>query len=112
MRLQPLGLAAQPPLKPCSLLGRLGQATDELTSSKAHIPYLAVGKSPQNGQIGLMFALRDNGGDEVIDNPNNAARKKPCGPLSRIRGRVSDIAQNAHGEPSLEEFGPPSPPAT
>ena len=36
--LQPLGLAAQPPLKPCSFLGRLGQATDELTSSKAHIP--------------------------------------------------------------------------
>jgi hypothetical protein len=54
-----------------------------------------------------MFALCDNGSSEVIDDPNDAARKKPCGPLNRIRGRVSNIAQNAHGEPSLDEFGPP-----
>jgi hypothetical protein len=53
-----------------------------------------------------MFALRDNGGDEVIDDPNNAAPKKPCGPPNRIRGRISNIAQNAHGEPSLEELVP------
>jgi hypothetical protein len=56
-----------------------------------------------------MFALCDNGSNEVIDDPNDAARKKPCGPLNRIRGRVSNIAQNAHGEPSLDEFGPPYP---
>jgi len=26
----------------------------------------------------LMFALRNNGSNEVIDDPNNTPRKKPC----------------------------------
>ncbi len=33
-----LGPACQPPLKECSLLGRLGQTNTDLAPSKAHVP--------------------------------------------------------------------------
>jgi len=50
------------------LLGRLGQTNPPIwPRSKAHVP-LARGRKkdgPQNGQIGLMFALRNSGGNEV-----------------------------------------------
>lgn len=68
----------QPPLKPCALLGRLGQATDDLAPRKADVAQLAIGEGPQNGQIGLMFALRDDGRNEVVDGPNKTAPKAPC----------------------------------
>jgi hypothetical protein len=40
----------------------------------------------------LMFALRDNGGNEVIDDPNNTPRKRPSPCLTFRRGvrAVSD----------------------
>jgi hypothetical protein len=34
-----------------------------------------VGKTTHNNQVCLMFALRDNGGDEVVDDPKNFARE-------------------------------------
>src|SRR6516165_6749398 len=48
-------------LKQCSLLGRLSQTSTDLAPSKAYIPYLAVGKIPQNGQLALTLALRADG---------------------------------------------------
>jgi hypothetical protein len=53
-----------------------------------------------------MLALRDDGGDKGVDGPNKIAAKPPFRSLNRNRGRISNVAQNAHGEPSLEEFGP------
>jgi hypothetical protein len=63
-------------LKPRSILCGLGQTTGDLRAREPHIPQLSVRKTPQSGQGCLAFTLRDNGSDEVIDDPKNAAREK------------------------------------
>src|ERR1043166_6541000 len=64
------------PLQPQPVLGRFGKAGDtDLAARQTDVAQLTVGEAPQDRQVGLLLALRDERGDRVVDGAKDAAAK-------------------------------------
>lgn len=86
-------------LRSRAIPGGLGEAGADVAAREPDVAQLAIGKLAQNGELCLMFALRDDSGDRVVDDAEKPARKEPdrSSKRKRRRRKVGRTVPQAHG---------------
>src|ERR1700752_2874867 len=92
-------------LRAHALLRGLGETAADLAAGKSDVAQLAIRHLAQNGQVRLLLALGDDGGDRVVDGAGDAASKHPERSPNRKgrRRKLRSTVEQAHGRSSCSK---------